>query len=403
MYFKHYQLKKTAQSGYKLKMLRILHVLWNARFGGIQRLALDLASVQFTDSNKKVAMLFGNEEGKGEFLEEIGEIGLNCHFLGLKSGFDSSPWKYLKAIRIFQSYDILHFHVFNPMIAVAAVLSGRKIVYTFHGVFGFGRKRKKTERLNEYAEKVFVNRFVDYATFNSIFSKRIAQQRFGLHRVENSVIYNGSRMLPAGTVPKFSERKVWEQTKGKFIVGTSSRFAGFKRIDRLIKAFFDFQKEKDAVLLLVGDGALKSQLQNMVQKIQLSEKTIFTGYKKNVREYQGLMDVCVFPSENEPFGLVAVEALSLGKPTIVFNDGGGITEVVAGLSKDDIVDDISQLVDRLNFYYYNREEIEKNVKKRIEYSKKFDINNMSEEFEVIYRNVLLQRIGSKRVQDTKMF
>jgi len=377
-------------------MIKVLHVLWSANFGGIQRLVLDLTSAQSVNPKMQAEILFGKEEGIGEFLNAFQEAELKYYFLGLKSGFDFSPWKYLKAIRIFQSYDILHFHVFNPMIAVAAVLSGRKIVYTFHGVFGFGRKRKKTERLNEYAEKIFVNRFVDYATFNSIFSKRIAQQRFGLHRVENSVIYNGSRILPASTVPKFSERKVWEQIKGKFIVGTSSRFAGFKRIDRLIKAFFDFQKEKDAVLLLVGDGALKSQLQNMVQKIQLSEKTIFTGYKKNVREYINLMDICVFPSENEPFGLVAVEALSLGKPTIVFKDGGGIAEVVAGLSEDDIVDDISQLVERLNFYYYNREEIEKNIEKRVECAKKFDINNMAKEFEIVYRNVLLQKINRQK-------
>jgi len=377
-------------------MIKVLHVLWSANFGGIQRLVLDLTSAQSVNPKMQAEILFGKEEGIGEFLNAFQEAELKYYFLGLKSGFDFSPWKYLKAIRIFQSYDILHFHVFNPMIAVAAVLSGRKIVYTFHGVFGFGRKRKKTERLNEYAEKIFVNRFVDYATFNSIFSKRIAQQRFGLHRVENSVIYNGSRILPASTVPKFSERKVWEQIKGKFIVGTSSRFAGFKRIDRLIKAFFDFQKEKDAVLLLVGDGALKSQLQNMVQKIQLSEKTIFTGYKKNVREYINLMDICVFPSENEPFGLVAVEALSLGKPTIVFKDGGGIAEVVAGLSEDDIVDNISQLVERLNFYYYNREEIEKNIEKRVECAKKFDINNMAKEFEIVYRNVLLQKINRQK-------
>ena len=377
-------------------MIKVLHVLWSANFGGIQRLVLDLTSAQSVNPKMQAEILFGKEEGIGEFLNAFQEAELKYYFLGLKSGFDFSPWKYLKAIRIFQSYDILHFHVFNPMIAVAAVLSGRKIVYTFHGVFGFGRKRKKTERLNEYAEKIFVNRFVDYATFNSIFSKRIAQQRFGLHRVENSVIYNGSRILPASTVPKFSERKVWEQIKGKFIVGTSSRFAGFKRIDRLIKAFFDFQKEKDAVLLLVGDGALKSQLQNMVQEIQLSEKTIFTGYKKNVREYINLMDICVFPSENEPFGLVAVEALSLGKPTIVFKDGGGIAEVVAGLSEDDIVDNISQLVERLNFYYYNREEIEKNIEKRVECAKKFDINNMAKEFEIVYRNVLLQKINRQK-------
>ena len=48
----------------------------------------------------------------------------------------------------------------------------------------------------------------------------------------------------------------------------------------------------------------------------------FLGYKKNVFDYQSAFDVAVFPSRNEPFGLVAVEAYYASKPTLIFDDSG---------------------------------------------------------------------------------
>lgn len=368
-------------------MVKVLHILWSAHFGGIERLVLDLATVQLNNPEIQIGILFGKKEG--EFLEKFGKTGLTCYSINLKSGYDISPWKYLRAIQVFRNYDILHVHSFNPFLASCAVISRKKIFYTDHGSgSGIGRKRTYADYLKGIFLKIFLNSQVDYISFNSYFTKKIAEKRYGLNGVNRSVVYNGIAFRNVLISLKDVEQSILDKLRGKFVVGTASRFAGMKRIDRLIRAFAEFQKDRDTVLLLVGDGPLFDELEQLVKALKLSEKAIFTGFRDNVQAFQNLMDVCVFPSESEPFGLVAVETLSLGKPTIVFQDGGGIIEVVGGFSQDDIVKNVQHLIERLNFYYDHRDEITECAQRRKEYSQKFDINNMTSEINIIYKHLL---------------
>jgi glycosyltransferase involved in cell wall biosynthesis len=174
---------------------------------------------------------------------------------------------------------------------------------------------------------------------------------------------------------------------GKFVVGTSSRFAEFKRIDRLVSAFRKFQNSRNTVLLLVGDGPEMPRLKNMVRQAGLEEKVVFTGYQTDVRIYQDAMDVCVFPSQGEPFGLVSIEALSLGKPVIVFSDGGGIAEIIGGIAEDDIVDDIDDLAGRLSDYYKAGILVESERNARKDYASHFSVEAMADNFREIYYSV----------------
>jgi glycosyltransferase involved in cell wall biosynthesis len=175
-------------------------------------------------------------------------------------------------------------------------------------------------------------------------------------------------------------------SENKFIVGTAARFAGVKRIDLLIKAFEIFSMGKeDLLLLLIGDGPLRGEFENMVREKGLLSKTIFTGYRHDVSRYQQRLHVCVSPSEGESFGLNAIEMLALGKPVVVLNDGGGLVEIVSGISGDDVVFSVEGIVNRLNHYYTHR--LDTLIQRRIAYSHKFDIRKTETQFFEIYKNV----------------
>jgi len=367
-------------------MIHVLHILWAAHIGGIERLVLDLATAQSKNPKIHVDIFFGKRVG--DFLLKFQESGFKCHSAYLKSGFDLSPWKYFGTLRVFQNYDILHFHNFNPLLFVSAELSGKRIVYTEHGNFGFGRRKTWRDSTKNFFLKRFLNYCVDYISFNSQFTKQIAENRYGLKSVPRAVIYNGIAFKNVAQSMNITEDHIIEKIRNKFIIGTIARFVGYKRIDRLIEAFTDFQEDKNTILLLVGDGILRGELERLTKELKISDKTIFTGFRLNVQEFVKLMDVCVFPSENEPFGLVAIEALSLGKPAIVFKDGGGFVEVVSGFSQENVVEDISDLVQRLEYYYKNRDEIIEYSQNRIFYAMKFDISNMADQFSNIYETLV---------------
>lgn len=367
--------------------MRVIHIIGSARIGGIEKLVLDLLTVQKTNPAISVGILIGKKEG--ELLHKFRNVGIPYSFAKISSGYDLNIKKYYKVYKLFKQYDIIHFHSFNLFFSLSAIFSRKKIVYTEHGNFGFGRNRKKSDVLKQFLLRIFLNKFVSFVSFNSEFTRFVAEKRYKLKKVNKGVVYNGILLKNENENIKIDiEPELRKKTENKFVVGTSSRFAGFKRIDRLIKGFADFQEGKDALLLLVGDGILRKNLEELVKQYGIVKETFFTGYKQNASVYQSLMDVCVFPSQNEPFGLVAIETLALGKPTLVFEDGGGITEIINSISQNDIVKDIKDLSDRLSYYYFNRPKVTENKYRRINYAKKFDIAKMEKKFFQIYNEVL---------------
>lgn len=72
------------------------------------------------------------------------------------------------------------------------------------------------------------------------------------------------------------------------------------------------------VLLICGDGPLKTRLQNMIKDENLNSKAILTGFisESEKVDYYNLADIFVYPSTKEGFGLSVCEALACGKKVL---------------------------------------------------------------------------------------
>jgi glycosyltransferase involved in cell wall biosynthesis len=362
--------------------LKVIHYINSASFGGIEKLVLDLLEEQQKRSYLDPWLLIG--KNKGDYLNMYNSLDVQIIFQNYRAFDLLRINKIIKLRNSLRGFQVIHLHSFNPVVALVAYLSKSKVIYTEHGNFGFGRKRQLKDGINQALKLVFLKRLVNFITFNSVFTSEYANKKYGLKQKKQQVVYNGIKFNSS-----FDTNIDTEVQKGllnKFVVGTSSRFAGFKRIDRLIRAFSIFAKEReDVVLLLVGDGILLNELKELVKVLNLSSKTIFAGYQQNVRAFQNNMNVCVFPSQNEPFGLVALETLSLGKPTLVFKDGGGIKEIVSLVEKKDIVSDTDELTERLTEYYVNEISIKEKVGHRQEIAHSFNVAKMENSFYEIYK------------------
>ncbi len=367
------------------KKINVLHVIWSLHFGGIREMVLNLCREQLKNEALKVSILSGKMPGNENEIFNID--GLEFFFSDLKSGYDLSNSKYRKTKQLMSGFDIIHIHSYNPLLAKAAVKSRKKIIYSEHGNFGFYRKKRAAEIISFLMQKHFLNRKVDFITFNSNFTNAVANQRFGLKHVNKKTIYNGV------VVHKFDEKMQESRIKcnlpvDSFIIGMTCRFVEFKRLDRLITCFAQFCNNKNALLVLVGDGPLKPRLEQQCLNLKISEKVFFTGYKKKVTPYQNAFNLCVMPSAKEPFGLVAVELLSLGKPVIVYEDSGGLAEIISGISKEDIVSNNDELISRLEYYYQNKNTTEQHSEARKNHAQQFDIRFTEDQFFEICKKIL---------------
>ncbi|CAM3055946.1 N-acetyl-alpha-D-glucosaminyl L-malate synthase BshA [Filibacter tadaridae] len=100
-----------------------------------------------------------------------------------------------------------------------------------------------------------------------------------------------------------------------------------KRIPDIIMSFKEIIKSVDAKMLIVGEGPEKLKMEALVKKEGLQNNVIFTGKRDDLPELLAMSDVMFHLSEKEAFGLVLLEALACGLPSVATNVGG-IPEVI---------------------------------------------------------------------------
>jgi N-acetyl-alpha-D-glucosaminyl L-malate synthase BshA len=106
-----------------------------------------------------------------------------------------------------------------------------------------------------------------------------------------------------------------------------SNFRPVKRIEDVIAVFARVHKEYPAKLLLVGDGPERPKAEWLAETQGVSNDVLFLGKQSDMAPLLSIADVLLLPSENESFGLVALEAMACEVPVIATRIGG-LPEVV---------------------------------------------------------------------------
>jgi L-malate glycosyltransferase len=115
-----------------------------------------------------------------------------------------------------------------------------------------------------------------------------------------------------------------------FTLGIVSRLSHEKGIDVLISAMPMILKHNPNVkLLIVGEGAEKEKLNELAEKLKVSDAITWAGLqsKDSLAEFYSQMELVVVPSRFEGFGLTAIEAMNHGIP-VVASAVDGLKEVI---------------------------------------------------------------------------
>ncbi|MBI4652534.1 glycosyltransferase [Candidatus Desantisbacteria bacterium] len=118
--------------------------------------------------------------------------------------------------------------------------------------------------------------------------------------------------------------------------GTDIRLLGMdpirpiKNLPHIINTFFLIQKQIPAILLMVGDGPERHKAENLVKTMKIEKHVDFIGERDDIENILKNSDLLLLLSENESFGLVAIEAMSCGVPVIATNVGGLLEIIKSG-------------------------------------------------------------------------
>ena len=83
----------------------------------------------------------------------------------------------------------------------------------------------------------------------------------------------------------------------------------------------------DLRALIVGEGSQRQALEEAARELGIAQAVQFTGFREDARTAIAAADVFALTSPAEPFGLVLIEAMALGRP-VVATDAGGPREIV---------------------------------------------------------------------------
>ena len=290
----------------------------------LSRLEIDIVAAQICES---------------VFTSDLKEKGVGFYELSGSQRKLGRNHKMFRQLLKERQYDVVHLNIFQGLSLYYGYLAKkagvqRIITHSHNSALRRSRTRWLKLALHNMAKSLLAENATDYWAC----SRLAAEFMFPRDVVERY------EFIPNGIdIEKFRfndevRKKVRKDLgiEGKLVIGNVGRLCYQKNQENLIEVFAKLQSERpESVLLLVGEGEMKAELQQQVEKLGIADKVLFYGVTDKVEQLLWAMDIFVFPSRFEGLGIVAVEAQAAGLPVICSD----------GVPNEAVVSDLVQKVD----------------------------------------------------------
>lgn len=237
-----------------------------------------------------------------------------------------------------EEFDIIHAHDWTSYLAgiAAKKASGKPLILHVHATaFDQAASDNIDPEVYKIEKEAFA--FADCIVTVSNFTKNIIVQKHEADPQKIEVVHNGCDT----TQPRHYEPALRElRAQGKKIVMYHGRITIQKGVDYFVEAARKVvDTDPNVVFVISGKGDMIGQIMHKVGALGLSRNVIFAGalwYEERDRMYQSV-DLVVMPSVSEPFGLVPLEAIQHGTPSLISKQSG-VSEVVSHVLKVDFWD-----------------------------------------------------------------
>ncbi|WP_423409231.1 glycosyltransferase family 1 protein [Heyndrickxia sp. MSNUG] len=295
--------------------IRILHVVVNMNRGGAETLLMSLyrnidrSKIQFDFLTCK----------EGVFDQEITELGGKVHRISYVS--DVGHFKYAQSLEEFfkspPTYKIVHSHLDKMSGLVLKIAKKTGIPVRISHSHNTSSEGGAAAKLYKWYMGQFIN---SYATNYFACSSLAANWLFSKKAESAFILKNGIDINQFIHSPKIRRmvRDEFNLSQNAVVFGHVGRFAHQKNHEFLIEIFAQFCKdEENSVLMLVGDGPLRKEVEKKILDLNIVEKVKLLGVRNDIPRLLQAFDFFLFPSLHEGLPVSLIEAQGAGLPCLI--------------------------------------------------------------------------------------
>jgi len=310
------------------RRLRVLQVVDGFRMGGAENKLVEL--IAHLDK-EKFEVALANVGPRGALENKFEQLGVKIFHCPRRFAFDPAPvWRLSRIMRqrridVVQT-TLLWADLVGPF---AAALAKVPVVLSWETVSHEGDPFH-----NNFQRRVgyrWAMKWVDVIVPVSEEIKRSLMQRRQIPAEKIRVIHYGvdlKKFRSTGRAAGLAKRAEVGATTETILFGVVARLEPPKGHRYLLAALPAVVKKYPQVqLLLIGDGALRAELETQTRELGLQRHVTFLGARHDVSELLNAIDFFILPSVSEGLPNVLLEAMACQKPVLA-TDVGGIPEIV---------------------------------------------------------------------------
>ena len=295
---------------------RILHVVTYMGRGGLETMIMNY--YRHIDRSKVQFDFLVHRDFRADYDDEIESMGGRIY-----RSPRLVPWSksYLKTLehffRVHPEYKIIHVH--QDCLSSVILKVAKKCGIPVRIAHSHNSNQDKNLK---YILKLFYKQFIPtYATQLFACGEEAGQWMFNgaPFRVVNNAI--DTEQYAYDSQRDCEIRNVLQISQDAFVVGHVGRFNSVKNHSFLLDVFAEVNRHNEnSVLLLVGDGDLRREMEQKAKSLGIANRVIFTGIRSDVPDLMQVMDCFAFPSLYEGIPVTLIEAQAAGLPCII-SDG----------------------------------------------------------------------------------
>ncbi len=336
--------------------INILFVMLQMEMGGAERLVHNLAcNLDRSRFKPAVAWFFGDT-----VLNEFKDLDIPLYHVPKRKRVDLGAMQTLGEIIRKEDIHIVNAHHFMSMFYSfygSKIKNNAKLVYTEHSEWEIDHISWKWKIIGHY----FMSRAEAAVGVSQPISARI-QEKFKAEQSKIVTIQNGVSLESVSPVcNRVALKKNLGLANTDKVIGIVANFRQVKNHLFLLKAFAKIIKDySNTKLLLIGQGFKfdpensEQELRNFVRENNLQKNVLFLGYRPDIPDILGIMDVFCLTSHKEGLPISLIEAMASGLPVVGTNTDG-IKDVIISNRNGFLVetDDVEALKDRLSLLINN--------------------------------------------------